>query len=72
MRDGRAQRDGIRIALGSGRSCGHPVGLGVGIMIRTIVMGIDGGCRRVVICTLREGSNTLQTRNTLELRFCVA
>lgn len=35
------------------------------------MMRIDGGCR-IVICSLRERSHALQTRNAFELRFCVA
>jgi len=58
--------------LGSGGcSCRRTVRLGVGVMIRAIVMRIDGG-RRIVVCSLREGGRTLQTGEALELGFCVA
>ncbi len=40
-------------------------------MIRAVMMRIDGGCR-IVICSLRERSHALQTRNAFELRFRVA
>jgi hypothetical protein len=41
-------------------------------MIRAIMMCIDGGCGRIVTCSLRERGRTLRSREAFELRFCVA
>jgi len=71
--NGRIERDGIRIAWGrGGGACRCPVCLGIGIMVGAVVMRIDGGCGKIVICTLRVGSRALLTRDTLELCFCCA
>jgi hypothetical protein len=64
------ERDGVRIAWGG--TCWGPVCLGIGIMVGAVVMRVDGGSGKIVICTLRVGDQALLTRDTLELCFCRA
>ena len=68
------ERDGVRITWGGGGggTCWGPICLGIGIMVSAVVMCVDGGSRKIVICTLRVGDQALLTRDTLELCFCCA
>ena len=72
------ERDGVRIACGGGDggrgggTCWGPVRLGIGIMVGAVVMRVDGGSGKIIICTLRLGDQALLTRDTLKLCFCCA
>lgn len=73
--NGGTEWDGIRIAWGwggRGGTCCCPVCLGIRIMVGAVVMRVDGGSGKIVICTLGLCDQALLTRDTLELRLCCA